>query len=43
MSLSGDMVHSTVRLDSQVMDEDTMEFVNSNGKIQRVEIVVKSK
>ena len=37
------MVQSNVRLGSQLMGEDTVEFANSLGKAHRVEIVVESK
>ena len=37
------MVESNVRLGSQLMGEDTVEFANSLGKAHRVEIVVESK
>ena len=37
------MVQSNVRLGSQLMGEDTVEFANSLGKAHREEIVVESK
>ena len=37
------MVQSNVRLGSQLMGEDTVEFANSLGKTHRVEIVVENK